>query len=777
MKRATSMIALVAMGLVMATSFAAAQDKPAATDTAATAGGEVTIQTLGVEDISSSKFREYRDVPKGVSMPFVNLFSTSKAIDFNLTGLNISQQDQRYSGWANISWLDFGFDYNQIVHRMGNDAHVIWNETAPGVWAMPSSLRQYYSDKVDATPSSGRVYSFYNTLLAPSFADAGLLNLDSLRKRGTYDFDFSKSLPFNLAFTYTRERKDGYRGQGGGDIISGIVAPVVDVPETLNELTQDYAIKFEYRLKSGNVHAALNRNQYTNDQSKQLIDNPFLPADKTYVASPVSGGPGTIMITGMPDNSMMNESFGGLFKFAGQTRVSADLSLGQYTQDQAFLPYTSNTTVLTGTGQPANLTTSLQAPSFNGSMDTTTFNVWLSSRPMENLGIRMSYRSWDLTNKTNRYVITGDLSSVPDRGPWAAADPVSPDAPYGHPTALNYDNGSKRFQGSVTYDVSALTFEGLYRYTSLSRTFREADSGKENGFTLAAIYHAKDWLGLRLSYDDANRTADGTTVYGFQMDEAERRSKRTTFYVELSPMNNMGLTFSYFLRDVTYPNRPDRVPVASGVPVPGVAPFPNTPSGLLSAKYDSFSVDFDYALTNKVDLTAYYQYEKDVSVDQWSGTQGSVAAGYSIANIWNHSGQDKTNTFGVGATFHIVPDKWTVNFNVMDQKVDGFEDITTNPNGSYTLGRTAYPQYLNPAAVWPINDWDDTHITTVIAELDYNVSKAWKVTGGYWYEKYTMADAWTSGTTMFPQATLIFMKPDYGNYTANVGYARLSYRF
>jgi hypothetical protein len=778
MKRATYIIALVAMCFLVATSFAAAQDKPAAT-----AGGQVTVQTLTVNDISSSKFQEYRDVPKGVSMPFVNIFTTSKALDFNLTALNVRQNDQRYSGWANFGFVDIGFDYNQIIHRMGNNAHVIYAETAPGVWSMPSSLRQYYSDQVDAKlPTSARTYDFYNALLTPSFNAAGLVDLDSLRKRGLYSFDFSKNLPFSLNFTYTHERKDGYRGQGGGNIISGSVSPVVDVPETLNELTQDYAIKFEYKLKQmGNVHAALNKNVYTNDQTKQMIDNPFRPSDLAYTAAsgsiPAYGGPGTIMISGMPDNSMMNESFGALFKFAKQTRVAADVALGQYSQDQSFLPYTSNTTVLTGTGAQASLLSSLQAPNFNGKMDTTTFNLWFSSRPIKDLGVRVSYRSWDLSNKTSRYVITGDLSGSPDRT-WAAAGAPTAEEPYGHPTAQNYDNSSKRFQASATYDIGALTFEGLYRSTSLKRTQREADSGKETGYTLAAVYHAKDWLDLRFNYDDAHRTAEGTTVYGFQTDEAERDTKRTGLYVELSPMANMGLTLSYFRRDVTYPNRPDRVQVTSGVPVPGATPIPGTPSGLLSAKYDTYSIDFDYALSNRIDLTAFYQYEKDVSVNQWSSNPaGSLTTGYTIANMFTHSGQDKTNTYGFGAVFHIVPDKWTATFNVMDQKVDGFQDVATNAGSTYALGRTAYPQYLNPATIWPVNDWDDTHITSVNAQLDYSVTKAWKLTGGYWYEKYTYGDAWTSGTTMFPQATLIFMKPDNGNYKANVGYARLTYRF
>jgi hypothetical protein len=780
MKRAISTLALVAMGLVVATSFAAAQDKPAAA-----AGGQVTIQLQSVSDVSSSKFQEYRDVPKGFSMPFVNLFATTSKLDFNLSAFNVYQKDQRYNGWINTSWLDFGFDYNQVIHRMGNDAHLIYQESAPGVWSMPAALRQYYSDRVDATlPTTNRNYSFYNDLLASSFASAGTVDIDSLRKRGAYNFDFSKNLPFALNFTYTNERRDGYRGLGGPDIISGPVSPVVEVPETFNDLTQDYAIKFEYKLKQvGNVHAALTKNVYTNDLSSNKVDNPFRPSDLLYTpaitnpATPAFGGPGSVLITGMPDNDMLNTSVGALFKFAKQTRIAADVAMGQYNQNASFFPYTQNATITTLTGAPAYLTSSLQAPSFNGKIDTTTFNVWFSSRPIDNLSVRVSYRSWELTNKTNRFVITGDTSANPDRQ-FLAADAPSAEAPYGHPTAINYDNSSKRFQASASYDIGALTLEGLYRSTELTRSFREAETGKDRGYTLAAIYHAKDWLGLRFSYDSAHRSAEGETNFGYQWDEAERDQKRTGLQVDLSPNDNMGVTFSYFRRDNQYPNRPDRVAFASGVQVPGYQPIPNTPSGPLSGVYDSYSVDFNYAVSKRIDLSAFYQYEKDVNVMQWSSLNSATQTPpYGLTNLWNHSGQDKTNTFGLNAAFHLVPEKTTVTLSVMDQNTNGFEDIATNPGSTYALGRTAYPQYLNPADVWDINDWDDSHITTFVAQLDHNVGKSWTMTAGYWYEKYTMGDAWTSGTTMFPQATLIFTKPNYGNYTANVGYARLTYRF
>jgi hypothetical protein len=68
-------------------------------------------------------------------------------------------------------------------------------------------------------------------------------------------------------------------------------------------------------------------------------------------------------------------------------------------------------------------------------------------------------------------------------------------------------------------------------------------------------------------------------------------------------------------------------------------------------------------------------------------------------------------------------------------------------------------------------------LTTVSAQLDYAVAKAWKLSAGYMYEKYTFADAFTSGTTNFPVSPLIMLKPNDGNYNANIVYTRLTYRF
>ncbi|MCX6538290.1 MAG: MtrB/PioB family outer membrane beta-barrel protein [Acidobacteria bacterium] len=754
MKRTMIIAAFFAMGLLVANSFAAAQDAPPTTS-----GGQVTLGLLGAGDISSSKFQEYREVPKGVSIPFMNLFSKSSTLDFNLVGYNVRQGDQRYMGWANLSWMDVAFDYNQIPHNMGNNAHMIWSETAPGVWSMSPTLRKTLADASELVPSASRTYDFYNALLTPTFNDANLIDLSSLRKRGDAEFDVSKALPFDLKFTYMREVKSGTRGQGGGDIL-GVVAPVVDVPEPLNDLIQDFGVRAAYNFnnKMGNVHAAFNRNLYNNRAETLVLDNPFRPADVVYTTTSVPGGPGSVRFTTAPDNEASTFTTGVLLKFAHQTRLTGDVAMASWTQNAQFYPYTINSVVLTPAGARADSTSSLQQQSFNGKINTTTLNFGFSSRPVEGLGLRMRYRSYELKNKTNRFVITGDLSPTPDRS-WGAADAPSVDAPYGHPTALNYDTKSDRFDASVSYDVKALTLEGAYRYAKLTRTYREAASGKDNGYSFSALFHASDWLGFRGTYDELKRTASDypSTTIGLMADEAERKTKRTGVDIELTPMDSLSFTFAYFRKNDDYPNRPGRV-----------AGNLDTTSGLLFAKYDTYTGEFEFTPNERVELSAYYTYEKNLQTNRWTTLTNGA-----INNSLRYDGSDKTNTFGLNAVFHFVPEKWTCTLMARHQKVDGLMGVTANPSGSFYTSRAT----ANPPGPQAITDWDDTELTTIGAQLDYAVAKAWTLGAGYMYEKYDYADAYTSGTTLMPFSVSVFMKADSGPYKANVVYTKLTVRF
>ncbi|MCU0252338.1 MAG: MtrB/PioB family outer membrane beta-barrel protein [Vicinamibacterales bacterium] len=774
MKRNTFVPVLLACGLLATATSLFAQTAPAVTPEN-WFNGKASLLLLGRDDVDSSKFQEYRIVPKGVSMPVFSLEGSHNGTDYALIGQNIRQLDERYLGYADMKWLGVAFDYNSIVHNMGYNGRTLFTENAPGVWNMSATLRRYLGDAVDAVPVASRTYPFYANLLAPTLAAAPYEDLTSLRRRGNLAVDLGKKLPFGLQFTYLRETKTGARGDSNGDVY-GVVNTVVDFPETMDEVVQDIGVRGAWNFKAGNVYARFNRNTYTDNLNSLVVDNPFRATDLAFISTAVPGGPAQGRFGVPPDNEAMRGAFGFLYKMKRQTRFSGDFAFNTWTQNEQFLPFSINSAIFTPEGRPANALSTLPQQSLDGKINTSMYNLGFASRPIDNLAIRMRYRAYDLTNKTTRFVIPGDAGGSPDRS-WSVNTPT-PDAPYGHPTANPYDHSTKRFDLMASYDIGAFSLEGSYRNGQLERTSREALSGDENMWGVAAVYRTGSWVDFKAIYDSYTRTAEGETIYGFQEDEAEKTVKRTGLEVELSPMDKVGVSFTYYKNDREYPNRPNRVPVVSGVPVPGVQ-FSNTPSGLLEATYDTFTVDAEYVPSERVEFGAWYTYEKDTATNRWHTT--STVAGtpptYTLNNSLAYAGTDRGDSFGINGIFTIVPDKWKLSFMVTQQKIDGLMDITALETGSfYTPGRTTLiPPGQGGAA--DITDYDDTEWTTANVSLAYTYNARVTLNVGYAYDKYTFADAYNASDSLFVQSPLFFMQENNGNYTANIVYTRLTVRF
>lgn len=772
MTRATKISAFVAMGLLLAAGTATAQKAPTITS-----GGEITVKTVGREDVESSKFTEYREVPKGISIPSMNMWSSGGKVDFNLSGQNLSQTNQRYFGWAKAFGFGVKFDYNQIPHNMGNDAHLMYNQTAPGVWEMANPLQQSLQTALDTRlPTSTRNYDFYNGLLAPVFSAANLVDNSGLRKTGNVTLNFGEHLPFDLAVSYRNEIKDGYRGLGSVNFRER-VSPSIEFLNPLDEITHDIGVRAAKSFAKGNVYASVNRSLYDNRAETVMVDFPFQAADATYISSPTAiGGLSRERFVMAPDNEATNYKAGFLLKFAKQTRINASVALGEWTQDAPFYPYTANTALATPTGKNAASYDALQRESYGGKVNTTMYNLTFSSRPAEGLTLRAQYRVYDLKDKSNKYVITGDVSG--SNSVWSNVTPSAAD-PFGHATANVYDTKSSRYSASATYDYKAFTIEGQVRGAQLERTNREATKGTESGMGVTAIYHYNDWLGFRGTYDVSKRTADGETIYGFQADEAPFTNTRTGVDIELTPMDNLELTLAYFRKNLEFTDRPNRIAVSGGVPIAGAVATPNTPSGLLDAVYDSYTGEINWMPNAKFDLSAFYTYEKDARTNQWSTTNSASAQvnPLGINNLLNYAASDETNTYGANVVFHVVPEKGTLTLNAMNQKVDGLNDITANATGSfYTPGRAGLiPAGQGNAA--DILDWDDSELTTVSASFGWTMTKQWGVSVGYTYEKYDFKDAFSATSKLAPSNLNIFTKPNDGKYDVNYVYAKMMFKF
>lgn len=777
MTRAMKISAYVAMGLLMAASTAAAQKKASTI----TSGGEITYRTqsqdqteFGPTGSISSKWTEYRTMRNGTSIPSLKLWSTGGKVDFNLSAYNVQQKDQQYLGSLNAYGLGLKFNWNEIPHAMGNDARTIFTNTTPGVWTMSSTLRQALQAAVDL-PGSGaatasnyiRFLPNYQSLLSPTFATADLMGIDGQRRTGNVELSLGKHLPFDVTFMYRNELKKGYRGQAGINE-NFRISPALQVGGPMDEETNDIGVRVAKTFDKGNAYVTINRNQYQNKIEQLIIDYPFQAADMPVTAASgsgtsaigVTGGPSKEQAVMAPDNSANSLTAGFQLKFQRQTRLNVGIAMSERKQDALFYGYTAYS-LATTTAMPRN--------SLDGKTNTTMLNVSFSSKPLTGVTVRAAYRKYDMEDKTDRFTTPGEFLGTA----WAAAPAVSADAPHGFATNSGYDTKSSRLSASVSYDYKALTLEASGRSTSLERTFREAEKGTDKGMGLTAIYHFNDWLGFRGMYDKNTRTAEGTTVYGYQADEAPFTNTRIGGDLELSLPHGLEVSAGYIKRKVDYTDRPNRCYVVSGACATTTAvttPIPNSPVGLLGTSYDSYTGQIDWTANDRLELGAYMTYEKDAQTNQWSSNPS--AATY---NLVNYAGSNKTNTYGGHATLQVIPEKATLMVNGLSQKVDGFMGITApNAAGSFNTARAGF----TPSGAQSVDDWDDTQITTVTAQLDYSLTKTWTFGLGYLFEKYDYKDPYVVlNNELLPSATIFEMKPNDGKYTAGQVYAKLTVKF
>ncbi len=392
------------------------------------------------------------------------------------------------------------------------------------------------------------------------------------------------------------------------------------------------------------------------------------------------------------------------------------------------------------------------------------YNFGFSTRPIDGLGLRLRYRTYDVDNQTPTFVRTGSVGNAPDRSWTALTASNYAENPLGWATANPYGYKTNRFDFQASYDIKMLTFEGTYRNTQIERTYREATKGVEKGGSFAAILHQSDWLLFRGVFDKSTRTASGydaAASIGLQADEVRARLHADRRRRGTDAGSKMSFTLAYFRRNDDYPNQANRVAGVAG-----------TSNGLLNAKYDTYTVEADFTPSERADLGVFYTYEKNISTTRYGGTGSAANAPYTpLMSMLTFDGSDKTNTYGVYANFVLVPDKWTLDFNAQDQKLDGLMGITGDPGGSFALARAAY------GGIQDITGYDDTKLTSVSAQLRYSVAKAWDLSGGYAYQKYVFANDYTDGTEVFPATGGFYLKANNGDYKTNVIYLKMNYRF
>jgi MtrB/PioB family decaheme-associated outer membrane protein len=738
-------------------------------------GAEIGLIQKDVDTLSS-KFLEYRDIPNGIVAPFFRLDGQKGDLRYDFAGQFMQQTDQRYRFRVEKGSFELKGDYNTIPHRFGNAGKSLEQETGEGVFQISPSLQQYFQTTI-GPPSSRINYTFLNGLVSPSLNAAPAdIDLALDRERSNLSASVAPG-PVDLKIAYVRERRTGDRANAGTSFGFG---NVVENPEPVGYLTQDVGADAELKGSWGSARAGLHYNWFQNNIETLSFDNPFRATDSTdsgAYQAPGSGstaGPRRGLVALPPDNDATTGTAAATLKLGKKSRLGADVAIGRWNQDSTnFIAYTTNTAITS----PFNASdpSRLPAAHLDGHIDTTALNAYFNSRPADHLSVNLRYRHYDLDNKTTELTIPGYARFD---AAWQATARVS--VPYGYTTG--------RFDATVGYDLDKVSLEAGYRWSGNDRTFRETEKTSENAGHVSLGFRPNDWLMARATYERASRSYDGleiersedasfvtagapanlfaipdpatdpafaatynsfgcgATPCNLRYDQAARKSDRVVAQVQASPgsgKTTFGLSWNY--------NKDD---------------YDESKYGLTLFKYNAVTAEVDYAPSDKWSVYGFYTWE--TLNDDLRGRQSGASISANPLDDWTSSVEDKTNSFGAGATLSFVPEKWSANLFARYQKVDGNNDITVFSGGA--------PAGSRPAGATDIPAYDDTKIVGLNAELKYRFRKAWSVVFGGWFEDYTSDDAQTTGSVNYAPASF-FLAVNDGSYRAFWGYVKLSYRW
>lgn len=752
----------------------ATQTEPPASDTPSSIGGEkvegpaaapATVTPLftnfigaGLQgrnvDTNSSKWEEYRDIPEGLVGPELRLFGSTANNTWLVTAEKIQEEDRRFDVRFDSDVIGIDFFYDQIPHRLGNEAKSVLNRVSEDQWGLADNAQRQIQSALEAqfaANPSGINFNFLNNLVGPLINTPYVFDLGFDRLRGGLALQLFPEGPVDTRVSFFQENREGTRAAGTAFGFGN----VVETGEPIDYVTREAGVRLEAPFKNGLVRGAVVLNEFQNRISSYTFDNPFRVTDSTDASA--YQAPGRASINGAsfgrialaPDSTQFTASIGGLYRLPMNTRVTADVSFGTLRSDDELIPFTTNTSIRTPSGHLATDPSALPVSEFEGEINTVTGIFAITSRPVAGLNLTARYRLYDLDNDSPR--IRFEEGYVRFDGVWEDIPRIT--VPYGWT--------NNRLDLIASYDLfgGIASIEGGFRRDIMERTFRETEETTEDTFRIAGDVRPFSWLVARASYEFGNRDFDhydpehsehasyldaGDPVNLTLLrryDQAARDTQRLVTMVRLQPLDSLGIGVNYVRYFDDYDDESD--------------------FGLLQWRNASYTVDADYTPSDRWSVFAFYTHD-DLRGFQ-RGRQSGGTLSTNPADDWTADNTDKANSWGAGANFNIIPDKISLNLTTRFQQVTGWANLESPPGGT-------------PDLAFDIPALDDTTLLTATAELSYIVSNAWNLAVGTWFEDYEIRDALQTGVRPYMPGGF-FLVPEDGDYNGVVAYVRSTYRW
>ena len=348
--------------------------------------------------LKTSKYNEYRDLRDGF---FVRRFRLNMD---DLAGskyfLDVQSDKAIYRDQSYLAtfgqWNRFKvqFRYDEIPHTYSNTTRTLYTQTGRGVLTIPTLTRSTLQNLAATAPTS--LPSTIQTQLVPSmnFIVPGIE-----RRAGTALFAYDINPDWDLLASYSRERESGTRPIGlifntspSASLTGGYGA---EVPEPIDYFNNTIRVMAERVGEKWALLIGYMGSFFQNGTNTLLVDNPFRTTDCVAPngCTAATQGPATGQVDLYPDNNAQYMNFAGSFGLPMKLRLLASVNAGWLRQDDAFVPYTTNSLLLAQTS-------ALPATSLHGQKQTLAMNYKLIKALGKKFDIKAAYRQYDYNNDT-----------------------------------------------------------------------------------------------------------------------------------------------------------------------------------------------------------------------------------------------------------------------------------------------------------------------------------------------------------------------------------------
>lgn len=625
---------------------------------------------------------------------------------FAVLGGNVSHRGEGY--WADLRASDLGLDTRSVFGRAGREGlytlRLGYSEIPR--WTTEGAATPFLGVGSDTlTLPSGVGFPAGTTAAMPLASTLQSIELGTQRKRYQLGGSFVGLDRWVFQASLRRDVRDGTQ-VGASSFFSSAAQLAFPVDQT----TDQFELSASYSTAQWQATLGYSLSQFRNGLESLTWDNPF---------TPIVAGADRGRLALAPDNRYQQFFGSAGWQITPMIRASADFAVGRMTQDEAFLPVTSNATL-------APTVPALPAASLDGRVNTYVGNVRITATPLP--GLRVN-GSWSHDERDNRTAIASYPQVATDM--FLAATPRS-----NTPFSFTLDRfklgadyrgpGSWKFAGGIDHELRDRSFTEVVETRETTVWGRASVQALENVTLAGKLAHAErdhSTYGVAIWFG----APENPLLRKFNLASRSRDSGGLRADITVSEQLSVGLNADFANDD-----------------------YDDSLIGLKEARSASLGADVAFNLSEATQITGYVHSER-----VRSRQDGSTA--FALPD-WSGRVKDRFEMLGVGVRHAAIPDKLDIGADVSFSR--SRSDVATRTG----VGEPTFPT-------------QKVSLDSLRVYATYKLTERMSITGSLWHEEYDSQDWRVDGVLPATVPDLLTFGQQAPKYRIDVVRVALRYRF